>query len=269
MNHLEKIELIERYYFQQLSEQELQGFTALMTEDPLFKQEVEEYCYLYEGFDALHLEAFSQQLQSFELKITGQQDFSIEQNTELPLTKPKFTLVWNKKVFSIAAAVILLICSIPLLYITIIKNDIKIDQFAEQSHAISPFTMRTDESLNAQQKALTEALFIYNTKEHKKALNLFKDYESKYEVSNQITLYMGICELHVGKLDEAIENFSTVCQTEKSHLDYVQEAEYMLALAYLKKKDKTTARALLDKVMGQEQHNYKKLAVDLAYELTK
>lgn len=277
MNHLEKIELIERYYFQQLSEQELQGIETLIKEDPLFKQEVEEYCNLYEGFDALHLENFSQQLQSFEAKITSNANDFNSTNAELPFPKTKIKLVWNKSVWSMAAAILLFVCCIPLLYNVVNRNTVNPEDFMEQSYAIIPmgdWRKYQDSTLTAMEKekvsAKKEAFYVYNSKtDYQKSLDLFKAYESKYGFENQIRLYTGICNFKVGNYEEAINDFKLIIGSEVTHTDYIQESEYMLALIALKQNKKSEARALLDKVIGQSHHNYKKLAVDLAYELTK
>jgi hypothetical protein len=275
MNHIDKIDLIERYHQHKLTADEQQHIAQLMQTDLDFANEVEDYCCLLQGFDMLHLENFAAQLQCFEQAAKQQEQHQHE--APMTIAQPSTTLKaqkggawfnWRNMAASIAFLVF-----IPLAYFALMGQASLFDEHflpTSASLAEGPHRGATD-ALTPEGKARQEALTTYDTrKNYAEALPLLQKYADTYGKSNQIQLYIGVSQLYLNQLDQAITSLQTVINsTEAKKQDEHQEAEFMLALAYLRKQNYTECKLVLDKIKANNYHNYKKQADKLAAELPK
>ena len=282
MNHLEKIELIERYYFQQLSHDELQAFQSILDKDPAFKQEVEEYCNLYEGFDALHQEAFLNQLSTFEANIQQTSNSSILQANYSASTltqsnktnSPKVRFIWSKPWLSIAAS-LTVILTLSLVYLSLKTESLDEVAYLNSNSIMISQTYRKGEVITEEEiEQWNQISDLYNANQYAKALPLLQSFKDKYygieylrtEFKNY-PLYLAICHLAIGQTQEAKVQLKDIIALNADDSDIKQEAQYMLALAVLKEKDFEQAIYLLEGIAGRKRHNYKQQAIDLIYDI--
>jgi hypothetical protein len=275
MNHIDKIDLIERYHQHKLTADEQQHIEQLMQTDLDFANEVEDYCSILQGFDMLHLENFAAQLQCFEQAAKQQEETQHEALIAMP--QPTVTLKaqkggawfnWRNMAASIAFLVF-----IPLAYFSLMGQASLFDtHFSPTSATIADGPIRgKNDPVTSESQARQAALTAYDTpKNYANALPLLKSYANTYGKSNQIQLYIGISQLYLNQLDEAITSLQTVINsTEAKKQDELQEAEFMLALAYLRQENFTECKTILHKIQANKYHNYKKHADKLALDLSK
>ena len=278
MNHLDKIELIEQYHNGLLVGESLSDFEAQMAQSPDFAAEVEDYCSVLLGFDMLHLEAFQAQLQGFEARAcaaeAAQKTPAEPEAEKTPLTTQPVKLQATKggrwfNVRNIAAAVAFLVF-VPMSYFMLMGQGTRFDEHFTPSTALIQSERNTAEK-DAKRDACKAAFTAYNTpKNYKNALPMLQKYAADYGMTPQIELYIGICYLGLEQLPEAINHLTVVVtQNNVNNIDQRQEAEYMLALAYLRQNEPAKTKELLAKIQGQEYHNFKKHAAKLAVELPK
>lgn len=269
MNHLDKIELIEQYHNGFLVGESLSEFEAQMAQNPDFAAEVEDYCSVLMGFDMLHLEAFEAQLQGFEARAcaaeAAQQTPTTAQHVKLQATKGGRWFNFR----NIAAAVAFLVF-VPMSYFMLMGQGTRFDEHFTPSAALIQSERNTAEK-DAKRDACKAAFTAYNTpKNYKNALPLLQKYATDYGMTPQVELYIGVSYLGLDNLPEAINHLTAVAsQNNVNNIDQRQEAEYMLALAYLRQNDTAKTKALLAKIQAENYHNFKKQAAKLAAELPK
>lgn len=278
MNHLDKIELIEQYHNGFLVGEGLSDFEAQMAQNPDFAAEVEDYCSVLVGFDMLHLEAFEAQLQGFEARACAAEAAQqtpaapVAEKTPLAAQPVKLQATKGGRWFNfrnIAAAVAFLVF-VPMSYFMLMGQGTRFDEHFTPSAALIQSERNTAEK-DAKRDACKAAFTAYNTpKNYKNALPLLQKYATDYGMTPQIELYIGVCYLSLDNLPEAINHLTQVAsQNNVNNIDQRQEAEYMLALAYLRQKETAKTKALLAKIQAENYHNFKKQAAKLAAELPK
>lgn len=109
-------------------------------------------------------------------------------------------------------------------------------------NSISPVTRGA-----AGQKDLlfSEALSNYNTGDYKKAESGFAKIMAEDPASGKASFYLGLTEIASGNTDNAIRDLSSAAVQQ---CEFNQEAQWYLAMAYLKKGDGKNASSLLRKL---------------------
>ena len=110
-------------------------------------------------------------------------------------------------------------------------------------------------------KELSEALFSYGSNDFSKADKLFSNVTPK---SAEAMFFGSICKIELDKLDEAIRDLKTL---SSQNSEYKADADWYLALAYLKKGDLNSTKSLLQNMSDNSDHAYSVKALKLLGEL--
>lgn len=110
---------------------------------------------------------------------------------------------------------------------------------------------------NDVQSDISKAVTLFNEKEYKKALTIFKS--SQQETSTfdpSIQLYIGVCQLELNYNKEALSTFKNI--RNSNTLD-AHKAFWFIALTHLKLEDSKSAIATLEQLIQNEDNfNYEK-----------
>lgn len=248
MANVEKSRLIEAYYRGTLKGADKAYLKQLMSEDPSFKQEVNDYKQIFNGLEALHIEQFQLNLNKMEAKY---QDNVVAMNPT-----PVRPL---RKIYYAAAAVALLICCS-------ITYNLMMPSVFEQHFAVSQSIAVHIESIRAGGQTMSTAEQIkksaftaYQQEKYIKCIDLLKDYLNTYpETASkdyQSILVLGVAELAANKTEDAKKTLETVINSKES--SYKQEAEWMWVLAQIKLEHMDAAKEVLQDLVKQDGHIHK------------
>lgn len=266
MNELEKIELIEAHHYRQLTDQEQTMFEELLAADKEFADAVQAYEHLFDGLDMLHLEDFEARIQLWETRCNSNE--SAQPPATLQIHKGGSAIMSPKRWY-IAAACMLLA---PAAYFGIMHQTQYQRTFAAYFAPAPAIVMEAYRSnlsdTNTQIELLKQAIHFYNDGDYTQALPLLESYAKNNAKDARIALYLGVCRLSLGQTDAAIDDLQLSAQSTDDNLaDSRAEAQWTLALAYLRKKDLAQCKTLLQQIVNQPNHNYQSQAAQLLNEL--
>jgi TolA-binding protein len=262
MENAYKIRLIEAFYRGTLKGEDNANFSKLMNDDLSFSKEVQDYKSIFIGFEALHVEAFQNNLMNFEAKHIAQEKQSSEvlpQQTKSAVVRPL------RKFYSAAAAIALLICA------TFGYNQWSTSAFDEyfqtsQSIAVHLGSIRGgNDVFTAEEMIKKNAFSAYRKGDFNQAIALLEGYVEEYKETAtkdyQSILILGVSQLAVNNTEQAIANLSLVAHSTNS--SYKQEAEWYWALALIKTGKDAEATAILKQLEKRKGHIHKKDATKL------
>ncbi len=113
-------------------------------------------------------------------------------------------------------------------------------------------------------RLLLTALQRYEDENYEQALVLFEQLLEKRNDDMAVNLYSGISYMEVEKYQKATHSFQTII-TDNNNL-FIEQAEWYLAMCYLKTEDNTKAKELLDELIHKESY-YKEMAKRIKNEL--
>ena len=221
MNHAEKdIELIEKYFDEELSEVDAATFERRLSTDDGFRTLVEQEKYL---IGAIRMQGLTDELGQLKRMEATLKDPSLH-----------FLQTSNRRWYILAAAVVsLIIIARFALMPPITTEALYEDHFRPYPNIFEP-QLRGE----AHTDKRTEAFKAYDKRDYEQAATLFRALLQSQPDPGALLL-LGNSNLMIGNTDEAIANFSQLVN-EPSELSV--QAKWFLSLAYLKKED--TARAL-------------------------
>ncbi len=250
MTDADKQHIIESHYRGCLTDLEKVEFESLMANDPEFAAEAEDYSYIFEGLDMLHLSAFETKLQSWEQK---------HKTEKKPLSGNAIpNKVGQKSSFKIQrllaiAAVLSGLAFLPLAYNLMFSSTDPYTALFEAPTAMS-ITVRGDEMPIAEQQK-SKAYESYNTKNYEKAVIELNIYLSENKSDAEAVYFLGVSQMGLQKFSESIKSFDLVISTEKGSIK--QSAEWMKVLSYYKLGDKALSVNLAKEIAGNTSHVYK------------
>lgn len=259
------IERIEAYLKGQLDEKAKQKMEEKIHSSPSFAAEVEAYRPLIEGFNALELEHFEEQMAQWERK--HQQGGALK-------VVGKAQSKSNRRWLSIAAAIALLLIPAGILLFNnadqagaaVANNELEaFEQYFEPTPyqlvsrtAISP---DEDEEKARLEAILNNAISAYNAKEYSTAIDLFSAYVAEKPESMHINFFLGVSYLAENQIDPAKAIFNELIKHK--HNMYHDQAEWYLALAELKSENLKQAMRLLRRMKRKDAHYCNKEATEL------
>jgi len=113
-------------------------------------------------------------------------------------------------------------------------------------------------------RLLLTALQRYEDENYEQALLLFEQLLEKRSDDMAVNLYSGISYMEVEKYQKATHSFQTII-TDNNNL-FIEQAEWYLAMCYLKTEDNAKAKELLDELINKESY-YKEMAKRIKNEL--
>ncbi len=144
-----------------------------------------------------------------------------------------------------AAAVVMIIIGIYFLIFLQSPNDQLFTQYFEPYPNTIPL-YRSDRVVLPLQHAMVE----YEIENYSEALSRLKTMISKDPNNVTAHFYAGICELKMNNTDQAIGHFQTVKSTSSS--DFIEPANWYLALAFIKNNDLKKAKQILNSIVNNK-----------------
>lgn len=252
MTDVAKLHLIEAHHNGNLTQEEEQQLNQLIQEDPEFATELAEYNLLLEGFDSLALDAFEEEILSFEAK-HQKEDKIVPINKAgdgLVSTEPrKFKL---SRFLSIAAAVAVLIF-VPITYFSISAGDNVFDQLYETPTA---FVVR-GKAKEDKEQAYNLALSIYNKGDYSKSIELLNTFIDTYgDKEYEAIFYLASAQMANAKYQASSMNFEHVAENAEDSAFYRQQSEWFLTLAQYKLENTSVAIKLAKRITENPKHNF-------------
>lgn len=215
--------LLNNYFEGNLSNEEKQQFNELLSNDLEFKAEFEFQKKAKIAVALSEREKLKSQLKEIENSI------KLKNN--------------NRTWLSLAASIIVIL-SLGFLFFwnSFSKNDNLYADFYETFPNIEAPTTRGENTLNIK----SEAFFAYDSKDYKKAIELFSEIY-KIEKSDYAIFYIGLSEMELNEHKKAIDTFS-LFQGDSNNNFYFYIKWYK-ALCYLKENDIENSKKLLNEIV--------------------
>lgn len=252
MTDVAKLHLIEAHHNGNLTQEEEQQLEQLLQEDKEFATELAEYNLLLDGFDNLALDAFEEEILSFEAKYQ-------KEESVVPINRAGDGLVSNKprqfklsRYLSIAAAVAMLIF-VPITYFSISGGQDAFDQLYETPTA---FVVR-GEAKEDKEQAYNLALSIYNKGDYAKSIELLNTFVDTYgDKEYEAIFYLASAQMVTGKYQASSMNFEHVAENAEDSAFYRQQSEWFLTLAQYKLENTSVAIKLAKRITENPKHNF-------------
>lgn len=284
----EHLELLDRWREGALSDadQELLRIESANNDD--LRAEMDVYELLEDGFQALELEAFEQQLTNWEVKHQPQQ------TPVIPIQSYSSTqkfLVSMKKYWAAAALILALLPLGYWLYSGAAGSATPESLFADNFKAedISPQVVlnrgtgspdlnedgsevvpdAADLEESRLKALLSNGVNAYNKKSYTEAISYFEEYlksPEKITNSREIRFYVGVSYLAQNQTAQAKEIFKDLSQQPMSAKleTFIQSSQWYLALTLLKEGETQQAKKRLMKIANEgAKHPYKKQATEM------
>ena len=240
-------ETIDQYLRKQLSGKALSDFEQKLERDADLKKEVDTQAFLARGASK-----FGEDEMRAKLKKIRAEVLTTSADTEQPEEAKVLTMDRSKKSnsflrWSIAAAVLLALGAV--LFFNMPKSYSSSDLYASY---YEPYKEDFSSRGGTNETMISQASQLYAKKDFQRALPLFNGALALEPNNAELKLATGVCYLELGTYDKAIEVFSSI----KNQL-FVDEAQWYLAMTYLKKDDLINAKAVLKKI-ETDNRNYDK-----------
>lgn len=111
---------------------------------------------------------------------------------------------------------------------------------------------------------LSDALALYNDKKYNDALVLFNQILDKDYSNISVHLYAGISNMESFSYKKAIESFQLIIDHQNNL--YVEQAEWYMAICYLKMYQNDVAKSMFEKI-AYEDSSYQEQAKDILKKL--
>jgi len=244
-NFDEHIDLIERYLYDDMTQEELEEFNGLLRKDPEFNKLFYEMDHLLEGIRrSAKLTTVEEKLARLERSLPHKEK-SIESEVSASVI-PIWGFVKNYKM-AIAASISLIFA------VTIVFTNIK--------RSKSPDELFTEyfteyESINGVVRGkndiekLQYAMIAYEQANYEKAINIFEQIVVTDENKIQIWLYSGNSYLILNHVNEAKACFNNIIE---ANIGFEMDAKWYLSLCYLKEGEVEQAKPLLRERIWERQ----------------
>jgi tetratricopeptide (TPR) repeat protein len=244
-SHYNQTEIIDKYLSNELNEDEQKWFEHELTSNPDFAHEV----LLHKNINKAILENdiinLRSQLQTIETQTLNKRSFINE----------FFHFKWQ---YIAVAASITVLLSFGLRFMT--QSNLTNDELYNMYYqtydgegAVRSANEKTDQELS-------QAMRFYNDKKYDEALVLFNSILDKDYSNVAVHLYAGIANMECFKYNEAVSSFQLIIDHHRNL--YVDQANWYLAICYLKMYQDDKARQLLKKIV-EEDGSFKKQARDI------
>ncbi|MFA0964144.1 tol-pal system YbgF family protein [Roseivirga sp. BDSF3-8] len=238
---------IESYLEDTMEEKERQKFEKELLEDPELRDAHDQFVTLIGGIQYATRNEMYRKLQKLE---AGLEDPELTGESKAG-KRARVVSMWRKPwVASLAAAITLLFITTVVL-LTGQRNVPGNELFAQSFSPYPNIVMATQRGGNEERNTLQKAFYAYDRENYDEAIGYFSQVpESEYDAS--VLLYMGNAYLASGKAQDAEDIFKNVI---KNYEQFNVQAEWYLALSYLKQDRKAEARKMLQKLtMGQNSY---------------
>lgn len=271
----DNIELLERYFRQQLSENESIEVENNILNNPELNEDAEAILQILQGFDAIQLENFQNKMANWEKKYEKVAQLNHSDNSiDKSETSNINTFVSEYRLVTVAVILVLLL-PIGFMFfnnLNVPKADKVFASAAEHYSAILLASRSTNglaDNFDPLEALKIQAIEAYNTQNYVKALKQLNEYFSKSKEDKktvELKLYYGLSYLFTANTAEAKKFFQLVIQESEKN-NYQEAAEWYLALSYLKEMNAQKSAELLQIISLDLNHAYQSKASALLPEV--
>lgn len=240
---------IERYLHHQMNEEEERNFAERMKNDDNLKKEVELTAMIIGATKKVGKEQDLSEIETLrQASADDIRKLAERKNPNLVLK----TVYWVTS----SAAVILLAFTINHFYKANSPSQQLFAAYYEPyyddagTHRGGSFISGEDSLL------LTKAMDLYENKNYAEALKVFNNISDNY--TNDIALYKAISLLETNETKQAIQLLIGEIEKNGEGWEYYQDAQWYLALAYIKSKQTKEAKEILQQIVADERVYFEK-----------
>ncbi len=231
-------EIIDQYLSKQLKGETLDAFNKKMSQDEVFKKEIETQAFIHRGVNKFGEDEMRAKLKKIRAEVL--QDKSSEQKKE---SAAKVVSLGQKKKtrpilrWSMAAAIALAIGAS--VYIvatnqTMSSQDLYANYYQPYAEDISVRNATAEDIAN-------QASQFYKNKNYESALPLFLKILETEPDNAEVQIATGICQLELGRFEKANQTFSAVVNPL-----FKEQAQWYLGMNFLKRSDMENAKTILE-----------------------
>ncbi len=244
--NIDPTEIIERYLEGELKPEEKTAFENRLRTEATLVEEVALHQHLRKGIQSDGRTRMLDMLAGADRKMPAYHP---------PAQVIPFGEATRRRFYQIAAAVILLL--IPLYLV--------LDYNRKPSKLFTAYFTPYQSVTVASGDPLAQAMQEYQQQNYAQALPILEKMLSQDGNQDTTLFYQGNSSLALGKTDEAIASFARI--TASPGNPFYHEAQWYLALAYLKEKQTSAARNQLQAITADNSHPYYNRAAELLQKL--
>lgn len=243
-----KMKLIERYFNEELSPDELEFFEEEMARDEKFKEEVQQFEFVFGGLKEARARKLKANFNEYERQIQ----------------KEKVSRTSNKRLMgygiasTLAIALVVFVLNFDSIGGRVQPEAIFSEYFKPYPNVLAPITRSSESSTTK----LSEAMHLYDSKQYDEAILGFNNLIPRSSLKNEILFYKGVALLAKGEASEALYHFELM-ENESSFTD---QRKWYLSLAYIQLEEIDSAVALLNEII-KDQSYFMVYAEELLLEL--
>jgi hypothetical protein len=253
-------ERIKQYQNRQLSELERSAFEQQLQTDPAFAEEVSELATLYQGIQAKGDEELQLQLMDLGKQLLQEAEHAPEMAAQARAHKLAKRFNLPRWAYAVAALFLLLLLALPLYQrLNQAGNSLASAEQLYSEHFQMPAAPTVRDA------AVSTWRTAYEQKKYPEAIAALEGLLSdpNYPRPAEAQLFLGLSRMGAGQFQQAINDLQQV-SADSSGWD---DAQWYLALAYLKQGDTTKAKTLLQNISKQANNTRQKLAENMLTQL--
>ena len=201
------------------------------------------------------LKEFFKQVDSEMNTSGGAKIVELQKNTATK-TDTKQKSGFSRNILKYAAVLTILLCSV-----FVAQNYLGTDQSELFASYYKPYDSNVMRGQGSEMKSFNDALFSYSSEEYAEA---DAEFSKLSDVSTDALFFGSICKLELGLYDNAISGFSKIKDQDSK---YSEDAEWYLAMTYLKKGENAKLESLLEEMSSENSHAYSDRAKNLLTDL--
>ncbi len=245
MKAMENDEMIREYLEGSLKGDVLKDFENRMKEDATLAKEVKDLKEVILGLKSLGVDKLKEEVGEWEK----------EYRNSIPENKGKVRSL--SIVYSVAASIVVLV--VAGIYFYSFNTPDYQSLYAENFTPYEDMILARGEEGIADEELLSEGMTAYNEQQYDLAINKLSDYLSNNPEKYGVAFYIGLAQLELNNIEEAIANFKIA---QKDPL-FLQQAQWYQALSYLKSEQLDQAKNILQLVEDQNSHYKREAAGEL------
>lgn len=245
----EHIDLIERYLYDDMTQEELEEFNGLLRKDPEFNKLFYEMDHLLEGIRrSAKQTTVEEKLARLEKALP-----TIEVEGIKTKHKSNFVIGVYRKEYRMAIAAVISILLVSTIVFTTINNSSDPADLFDKYFMAYENLSGIERGTNDVEK-LQYAMIAYDQADYQKSIEIFKQIEIIDENKIQIWLYSGNAYMMLDRIEEAIGCFKNIIEENSG---FEMDAKWYLSLCYLKQGEIELAKPLLTEIKESEGSRFK------------
>jgi len=240
----EYIDVFDQYFSGSLSDSETENFNSRLQSDTKFEHAFKEYSYLRDGINYSTMKTLKEELQELEATLP---DVELEPDTRLVLeqiSKSSPTYLWRA-----AAVIIVVAVSAGVLIFQQLSPVSSQDLFSQHFEPYPNEYVSAQRGEDVAANPLVPAFQAYDAQNYQSAISGFQSLLAREE-QPLVLFYLGSAQLQEGLGADAIESFTRFLEIS----DELQvEAQWYLALSYMKESRVEEAKILLEELEQSEK----------------